>query len=109
MNLMTKATRMADIAFKFLGLAAVALAWIPQLRLGLKSEEAFARLNTALKNTKNGSVSTEESLRSLAEANTKLGFSTESTTDALGTLSPPPGNVKDSTHLLSVADGLGSI
>jgi len=102
LDVMTKAARMADVAFKFLAIGA-ALFTGYAVEAGLKSEEAFARLNTALKDSGNGSDATKEKFKQLAEANTKLGFSTEDTAGALGTLVTATRNAKDSQQLLGTA------
>jgi len=102
LDVMTKAARMADVAFKFLAIGAAIFSGYA-VEAGLKSEEAFARLNTALKDSGNGSDETKEKFKSLAEANAKLGFSTEDTAGALGTLITATRNAKDSQQLLGTA------
>jgi len=89
------------------GLAVAGVAMFEFGKLALeatsKTQEAFARMDVALKNTGNGSKELTKQLHETAEANTALGFSVPETANALGSLVQATGNVKDSQKLLTLA------
>ena len=99
---MERAATAASGAFKVMAVAAAAFA-VFAVDAAVKSEAAYARLDVALKNTGNGSKATSEEMKKVSEANTKMGFTTEATAGALGTLVTATGNVTDSTKLLNTA------
>jgi predicted nucleic acid-binding protein len=99
---MEKASKVASVALNALSIAAVGIG-VLAVKAAVDSEAAFARLDTALKNSGNGSKTTQEQMQKLSETNTKLGFSTVATAGALGTLVTATGSTKDATKLLSTA------
>jgi hypothetical protein len=102
LSALEKTTAVAGAAFKVASVAAAAFSVIA-VESATKAEEAYARLDTALKNTGNGSAATNEEMKKLSESNTKLGFTTEATAGALGTLVTATGNTHDATKLLNTA------
>jgi hypothetical protein len=99
---MEKAGAVASGAFKIMSVAALAFGAIA-VEEAVKAEESYARLNTALKNSGNGSKETAEEMKKLAESNTKLGFTTDATAGALGTLITATHNTEDAQKLLNTA------
>jgi hypothetical protein len=99
---MEKSTAVANQAFKVLSVGAGAFGVIA-VESAIKAQEAFARLDTALKNTGNGSAATAEEMKKLSENNTNLGFTTQATAGALGTLVTATHNTHDATKLLNTA------
>ena len=99
---MQKASVVAGAAFKAMAFAGVAFAAL-SVKAAMDTETAFSRLDKALKNTGNGAASTSEEMKKIAEENTRLGFTTKSTADALGTLVTATGSTKEATALLGSA------
>lgn len=102
LSTLDKAGKIATTALLAVGAAAVVVGGL-SVKAAMDSEAAFARMDTAMNNAGITSKAAQEEAKKLAEANTKLGFETTQTADALGTLITATGSEKDSTALLSVA------
>ena len=100
MNNMGKASAFASSAMMAIGVAAAAVGAL-SVKAALDSEGAFARMNTAIKNTGDTSAATQKQFKDLADSNTNLGFSVVSTATALGTLTTATGSTKEAQQLLT--------
>ena len=97
-----KASRLASAALATVAIGAAAMG-VASVKAAMESETAFARLNTAMTNAGVGSTANLEAAKKLAEANTKLGFTTIDTAQAYGTLITATGSTRDSQQLLNTA------
>ena len=100
MNNMGKASAFAGSAMMAIGVAAAAVGAL-SVKAALDSEGAFARMNTAIKNTGDTSAATQKQFKDLADNSTNLGFSVVSTATALGTLTTATHSTKEAQELLT--------
>ena len=94
------ASRLASAGLMAMSVAAVGVGYI-SVKAAMDAETAFARLNTAMTNAGAGSEANLESVKRLAEGNTRLGFDTIETANAYGTLITATGSQQSANELLN--------
>lgn len=99
---MEKATAFTGKAMKVMGIAAVAVGAL-SVHAAMNAETAFARMGKAMSDAGVGSQVNVQHAKDLADGNIKLGFTTEQTANAYGTLITATHSTAEANYLLTDA------